>query len=598
MIAKVVFNLGVEKEFDYFSSEVNLVGKRVLVELNKKKLVGVVIKETKKTNVKNIKEIKVVLDEASPTLTREQLRFVYMLRRYYPYSLGELTFIMIPSLLRSSKRLNIESRIIKERRVSRRKKECIFLKEANPYCRLEIYKKKIASTLKNGSVIFCVPTSSHLKIVYKDLEKKFSSKIALLYSQQKRKEFFSEWLKIKEGKKLILGTRTAIFYFPEDLELIILDEEISPFYFHPEKPFYRAPEVAYLLCQMKKIDLILGGDFPSLEMFKMIREGKIKLVDKKKKITFSSWKILEAKDIISKRQSLKVNPLIIEILRKTKEEGKRVAIFYPRGGFSLYLRCANCGYLYFCPKRCAPLRYSQEKNELVCPFCGYREEAPSSCRKCSSSYLKPEGVGMERISFYFRRFFPQLKTSLERKDFLLVTYSNLDTSFWWENSFSRSLVLNPHLLLSLLDFEATFRLYIYLNRIRYLTREEVIIFRQFSYHYLWESLDKNWLDFYKKELQLRKKARLPPFIHLAKLTLRAKNKDILLQKAERICKILKKNDKLEVFGPLKEYPFNKLNKFYYSIVVKAARRKVIFEEIKKIFSLFRRGTTKLAVVIR
>jgi len=598
MIAKVVFNLGVEKEFDYFSSEANLAGKRVLVEFNKKKLVGVVIKETKKTNVKNIKDIKVVLDEASPTLSKEQLRFIYMLKRYYPYSLGELAFIMIPSLLRSSKRLNIESKIVKKRSVSRKKKACIFLKEFNPYCRLETYRKKIASALKNGSVIFCVPTLSHLEIVYKDLEKEFSSKIVLLYSQQKRKEFFSEWLKIKEGKKLILGTRIAIFYFPEDLELIILDEEISPFYFHPEKPFYRLPEVAYLLCQMKKIDLMLGGDFPSLEIFKMIEEGKIKLVDKKKKSILSSWKILEAKDVVSKKYFLKVHPLIIEILRKAEEEGKKVAIFYPRGGFSLYLKCTNCGYLYFCPKGCSPLKYSQEREELICPFCGYREKAPSSCRRCSSSYLKPVGIGTERLSFYFKRFFPQIKTSLEKKDFLLTTYSNLDTSFYWKNFFSRSLVLNIHLLLSLLDFEATFRLYIYLNRIRYLTEEEVVVFKQFSQHYLWESLNEGWLDFYKKELHLRKRAKLPPFIHLAKITLRAKNKNILLRKAEKICRVLKENSKLEVFGPIKEYPFNKLNKFYYAVVVKAASRKVIFQEIRKIFFLFRRGTTKLAVVIR
>jgi len=596
MIVKVVFNLAVEKEFAYLSNEGKLLGKRVWVELNKKKMVGIVVEEgIKKTNIKKLKLVEEVLDKNCSTLDKFQLDFAYLLKKNYPYSLGELTFLMVPSFLRKRKKIEV----IEGGRESTSSEnfEAIYIKAESFRERLEIYEEKIKKVGKTGSAIFCFPSLAHLEEYSKILRKTFNKEFVVIHAQQRRKEFLNQWLRIKKGNVFILSTKVGIFYFPLDLRLIVIEEENSPFYFHPEKPFYGLQDIAFLLAKMKKIPLILSADFPSLKLFKMIKEKRVKLIEKKgtrkKKI-----KVINIQSIISRRYSLKVNPLICEILRKSAISQERVSIFFPRKGFSLLLRCAECGYLYYCPKSCSPLRFSQEENKLVCPFCGYQEIVTGRCKRCASTYLVPLGVGGERISSYLKRVSPQIKDFFASGKFVFTNYSILDTPLYKKDSFDKSLVLNSELLLSCLDFEAVFRLYLYLKRISFLTKEEVLVFTNLSSFYLWQVLEKSWRRFYNKELSLRKEVKLPPFIYLAKITLRAKNKDILYEKAEKIYNILNKNEKLQVFGPLKEYPFCKTNKFYYTIVVKSQDKERLIRETEKIMLSFRKGTTKIAVSIR
>lgn len=599
MVVKVVFNLGVEKEFDYLSNQRKLLGKRVLAELNKKKMVGVVVKEEVKTNIKEIKSIEQVLDKNFSTLSKSQLAFAHLLKKNYPYSLGELVFLMVPSFLKKGKKLEMKENLENScKDTSSEKFEVTYIKADIPHQRFEVYEEKIKKASKEGSVIFCVPSVVYLEEYSKILKKVFNKEFVIIHTQQRRRELLNQWLKIKKGKVFILCTKVGVFYFPSDLRLIIIEEENSPFYFHPEKPFYELQDIAFLLAKMKKIPLILSADFPSLKLFKMIKEKKVKLIEKKSKAKRGGIKVINIQSIISHKYSLKVNPLICEILRKSATSQERVSIFYPRKGFSLFLRCAECGYLYYCPKNCSPLRYSREKKKLICPFCGYQETAPDRCKKCSSAYLVPLGIGGERISGYLKQISSEIKDFFNSGKFILTNYSLLDSPFYWRNFSDKSLVLNSELLLSCLDFEAIFRVYLYLKRIALMTKKEVLIFTNLSEHYLWQMLKKNWRSFYNKELSLRKEVNLPPFVYLAKVTLRAKNKDILSKKAEKIYNILNKEKKLQVFGPLKEYPFRKTNKFYYTIVVKSSDREKLTKEMEKIILSFRKGTTKIAISIR
>ena len=595
MIVKVVFNLAVEKEFVYLSNENKLLGKRVWAELNKKKMVGIVVEENiKKTDIEKLKLVEEVLDRESSTLNKFQLDFAYLLKKNYPYSLGELTFLMVPSFLRKRKKIEIEE---KREFISSENFETIYVKANSFEERLKIYEEKIKKAEKTGSAIFCFPSLAYLEEYSKILRKTFNKEFVVIHAQQKRREFLNQWLRIKKGNVFILSTKVGIFYFPSDLRLIVIEEESSPFYFHPEKPFYELQNIAFLLAKMMKIPLILSADFPSLKLFKMIKEKKVRLIEKKetrkKKI-----KVINIQSIVSRKYSLKVNPLVCEILRKSAISQEKVSIFFPRKGFSLLLKCAECGYLYYCPKNCSPLRFSQEKNKLICPFCGYQETVTGKCKRCASTYLVPLGVGGERISSYLKRVSPQIKDSFDSGRFIFTNYSILDTPLYKEDSFDKSLVLNSELLLSCLDFEAVFRLYLYLKRISFLTKGEVLVFTNLSSFYLWQVLEKSWRKFYNEELSLRKEIKLPPFIYLAKITLRAKNKDILYEKAEKIYNILNKDRKLQVFGPLKEYPFCKTNKFYYTIVVKSQDKERLIRETEKIMASFRKGTTKIAISIR
>ena len=97
-IAKVVFNLGVNKEFDYFlSSSLDVrIGSRVRVEFNKNIRTAVIVSFSKKTEIKGIKPILNCLD-AEPSLSKEHVDFARRLSKEY----------ICPLLNRNSKIMNI-----------------------------------------------------------------------------------------------------------------------------------------------------------------------------------------------------------------------------------------------------------------------------------------------------------------------------------------------------------------------------------------------------------------------------------------------------------------------------------------------------------
>ena len=84
----------VRKDFTYFSYEKIKVGSRVKVTFNKRELVGVVYKKTKKPNFKTA-EIKKLLDEI-PTFDKLSLKTLNWISDFYIHSRGEVFSNFLP----------------------------------------------------------------------------------------------------------------------------------------------------------------------------------------------------------------------------------------------------------------------------------------------------------------------------------------------------------------------------------------------------------------------------------------------------------------------------------------------------------------------
>jgi primosomal protein N' (replication factor Y) len=601
-IAKVVFNLGVDKEFDYLVPKGRgvSIGSRVWVEFNRRERVGLVIGVAPKSRRARLNPILEVLDQI-PTLTLEHINFIKTLKKQYPFSLGELSFLMIPPPLRRKRRLSsfqCETYGTYKSQITNLKPLCI--KGNNILKRLGVYKEKIILVLERGSVIMCFPSVSFLEFAKKMLEKEFGSKIVTLHTDQRDKEILFNWLETRKGRKFILGTRSSLFYYPPDLALIILEEENSPYYFCPQIPYYYLWDVAYLLHKFKKVELILGTDYPSLNVFKMINEKSIDLIEAseaKKPI-----EILKAKTFIYPRRSTQINPLLEELLAQNLEKDKKILILYNKKGFFSILRCTNCGQTFLCPRCLGYLSFSLKEKKGICFRCSYKEDVSGLCKICHSGYIRMYGVGIERLE---SRLKGSLKANIDTLDkagddtqIILTTYAVLDTPVLLNKKVDVGFILDSDYFLSRIDFEATFRLYIYLRRLSSLVREGVYVFTQTPNHYLWGDINKSWYKFYQREVVLRKEAHLPPFRYFAKITLRAKNKNKLLIKAYRLYNILSQEKLLVVFGPVEEIPLRLGGKYFYSVIVKARNKLLLRKKIKEVIQTFRRGSTKIAVIIR
>ncbi|MBP7088245.1 MAG: hypothetical protein KBB01_02985 [Candidatus Omnitrophica bacterium] len=603
-IAQVSIPIGLEREFDYYFDPQKLKiqkGMRVLVNFNGKKRIGVVVNLKKSSKVEKLKPILDILDTTA-VLTEKQISFADKLSHFYPYAKAEFIFMMLPSYLKKPKKHALDITCKDIPKIIRLKdnppvREDLptktFIKADSFIERYAFWKEEIRKALEKGSVLICFPQLSYLERARKVIDNDFSSYIRVIQSRQKEKELYFNWNNSRE-KVLVLGTRVAMFYCPIDLELIIIEEDNSPYYYHEEKPFYHLRDVALLFSEIHKVNMILSADLPSLKTYKLIKEGKVVLKDHGS-LTNSYIKLVNISEF-SKAKLL--SPIFIELLRKAIDEKKRVIIFWNKKGLGRAIICSNCGRTFTCKRCSASLQLILGSKEGICPYCQSKEQLPSVCHFCHNGYFKSVGYGIERLEANLRKIFPEVKIDNwqiynDSSDIVLTTSKVL--SYLPDlKKFDLGFCLDADFSLSYLDYNATFNLFIYLKKISLFIKSGIYVFTHNQNYYLFRYLNQNWIDFYEAELTLRQSLNLPPFSFIIKITLRAVNKNMLLKKSQQIYNKLKKVFS-QVYGPSEERPFKLRDKYRYGIIVKTSDKKKAIKLIKKDLEGLRSSAVKLAI---
>lgn len=144
----------------------------------------------------------------------------------------------------------------------------------------EIYIKLIEKYLKEGKQsLLLIPEIILTNQISEKLKNYFWKDLIVLnstVSDTKKTKYFSD---IESGNaKIIIGTRSALFYPFSDLWLIIIDEEHDNSYISDQNPRYNAIEVANKITDLNWNKLLLASGTPSINsMFKGIK-GDYKLL--------------------------------------------------------------------------------------------------------------------------------------------------------------------------------------------------------------------------------------------------------------------------------------------------------------------------------
>lgn len=600
-VAKVILPIALDKEFDYFIPENIKVykGARVLIDFNRKKRVGIVTGQRPVSKIANLKPILELLDEIE-VLGDEHIQFGNHLCKKYPYNLGEFLFMMLPSNLKNPKKLSHDAdqptgRLLEKENKHRVQSQPLFIKGDIFNQRYQLWREHIRVALKGGSVLICFPQIAYLEAARLQIERDFKGKVCVIHSSMSEKDILNAW-KRSRNNCIILGTRVSIFYYPQDLNLIIVDEESSPYYFQEEKPFHNLTDVAFMLSKLKMADLILSGDFPSLSVYKLIKDEKVSLIDKD-----SHHKNIKVVEEQKHKTRHFLSPILTELLRKNIEDNERAVIIYNRKGFGAILACNACGHIYRCQHCSTFLKLSSDKQQAICPYCRSHRPLPKVCEKCNSGYLVSRGMGIERLGAVLRRMFPEAKidnwAKRSKDSQIILATSGILSVLYGGQVFDRGFVLGIDSMLSRLDYEATFEAFTYLSRLALLFKKDLFVFTQNSNHYLFKAMGGEYQQFYDEELALRKELELPPYGVLAKITLREKDENRLFKHASQLYnKLCKKG--FDVFGPLKEKPFKLRDKYRYTIIVKSKKDSNLREEIKEQIKGLRSTHLKVAAEIR
>ena len=242
----------------------------------------------------------------------------------------------------------------------------------------EIYMNLISHMIAEGKEsIVLVPEIALTPQMVERFKGRFGNDIAVFHSGLSDGERFDEWLRVKEGKvKLAVGARSAIFLPFKNLGLIVIDEEHEVSYKSDSDPKYDAREIAYLKCSIENCKLILGSATPSMESYYKASINQTELITIKNRADGAAMPEIEVVDmreeLMNNNKSM-FSRKLHEGIEECLKNNKQVILFLNRRGFSTFVSCRQCGFVFKCDNCDISLTYHREDNSLGCHYCGSKK---------------------------------------------------------------------------------------------------------------------------------------------------------------------------------------------------------------------------------
>jgi primosomal protein N' (replication factor Y) len=628
--AEVAINLPIKDE-DTLTYEIPYemknveVGKRVEIEVRNKKMEGVVIEIHSMIPNYKTKPIQRVVDK-EPIITHAQIELGKWMKDFYVSTLGESLYKMIPTGRRniSSEKLDIaaESKLLKlnaEQEKAYKNIRSTFGKESTHLLygitgsgKTEVYIHLMYDLLNNTdkSAIFLVPEISLTVQILKRLELIFGTQLAMLHSAMKVSEKFRNYQQILKGeKRIIVGTRSAIFAPVKNLGLIILDEEHDGSYKEHSNPRYHARQIAMQRSKMSLATVVLGSATPSIESFYHAKRGNISfhtMKERAKSAELSKVFLQEKKDdkdIIS-------DTLLFKIKQRLDKK-EQVVLLLNRRGHSPLLFSKTEKKMLECPNCSTNLCY-HNKGKAVCHLCGYNESYAKLNERLNGE-IELMGAGTQKLEEYLLDKFPTAiierldQDATKNKEILtdvigkliahkidILTGTQMIAKGLDASHVTLVGVINANTGLGLPDFRSSERVYSLLTQVsgragRSELKGEVIIETSNSTHPVIQfATRQNYDEFFEHEILVRRDLLYPPFCRLIRLLTRSK---LETKSAESIDYVKKELDSRIAKADLKDVivlgpapaPFYKIDSnFRNHIVIKCNSLQKLRDIIRQI----------------
>lgn len=447
----------------------------------------------------------------------------------------------------------------------------------------EVYMRLVEDVLKNGkSAIILVPEISLTPQMVERFKGRFGSDVALFHSKLSDGERFDEWYRVKDGKvRLIVGARSAIFLPAKNLGIIIIDEEHENTYKSDQNPKYQTREVAEFISELHNCKVVLGSATPAIESYYRALSGEIKLIELKNRIDNRPMPVME---IVDMREELKnsnkslFSRALFDNINNTLNKGQQVILFLNRRGFSTFVSCRSCGYVFECEDCDISMTYHRN-GSLVCHYCGKIRKESKICPKCKSKYVKFFGAGTERVEEEVKKYFSKARVVRMDVDTTRTKNSHEKLYNLFKNGegdiligtqmISKGLdfpnvtlvgVLAADMSINIPDYRSAERSFQLITQVggragRGTKEGKVIIQTYEPEHYsLKYAANYDYEGFYEKEFTIRGLMKYPPFGKILLISGASRNETLLINFMKDIAKsikgiIIKKNG-LELLGPV------------------------------------------------
>ncbi|MEN8144139.1 MAG: primosomal protein N' [Gemmatimonadota bacterium] len=282
-----------------------------------------------------------------------------------------------------------------------------------------VYLELLEEARRRGrSGLVLVPEIALTPQTVRRFRERFADDVAVLHSGLSAGERHDEWLALRTGtKRVAIGTRSAVFAPVPDLGLIVVDEEHDGSYKQSETPRYHARAVAAMRARIEGALCVLGSATPCLETWHNAREGRYRLFELPDRVTEHALPAVELVDMKQVRKAalgtrferegpIILSPRLREAIGGRLERSEQSILLLNRRGYSTFLQCAECGFVWTCPSCNVSLTWHRRRGMLLCHHCGYEEPRPAACGQCGSDQVEYSGMGTEQVERRVGELFP------------------------------------------------------------------------------------------------------------------------------------------------------------------------------------------------
>ena len=479
----------------------------------------------------------------------------------------------------------------------------------------EVYMRMVEEALqKNQSAIVLVPEISLTPQMIERFKGRFGRDVALFHSKLSDGERYDEWFRVKEGKaRLVVGARSAIFLPVKNLGLIIIDEEHENTYKSDQNPKYQTKEVAEFLSEQKGCRVVLGSATPTIETYYRALTGDLKLLELNSRVDGKAMPPMKVIDMRNELRSGNISLFSRELFKDIEEKlskGEQIILFLNRRGFSTFVSCRSCGYVFKCEECDISMTYHRS-GLLVCHYCGKTKRAPQKCPKCDSKYVKFFGAGTERVEEEVKKYFKDARVlrmdvdTTRSKD----SYENIYNTFKEGKAdiligtqmISKGLdfknvtlvgILAADMSINIPDYRAAERTFQIITQVagragRGEKQGKVVIQTYTPEHYSLEyAVNYDYEGFYEKEFTVRALMKYPPFGKILLINGISKKEDLLKNFMHKISNVIKplveKELDIDILGPIPCLVAKVKENYRWQIVIKGEFESEFAKKIKEL----------------
>ncbi len=506
---------------------------------------------------------------------------------------------------------DIQRQALQQIETSLQEKNTVLLHGVTGSGKTLLYIELIKKALQRGQqTLYLLPEIALTTQIISRLQKIFGNDIVTYHSKMNHHERVEVWQAVMQGKKIVLGARSALFLPYNNLSLIIVDEEHDSSYKQQDPaPRYQGRDVAIYMAKIFDAKVVLGTATPSIETYYNARKNKFGLVTISQRfgeVNLPSIDVIDVKEA-TKRKEMKshFSKILIDAIETTLQQKKQIIIFKNRRGFAPTLRCTTCDWHSECKNCDVSLTYHKNSDTLRCHYCAYETKIYKSCPACGSKVLTLQGFGTEKIEDELKIFFPNAKigrldldvartkkahtkiiNEFEEHQLDILVGTQMVTKGLDFDSVTLVGVLSADQLFRFPEFRANERAFQLLTQVagragRRKEKGKVLIQAyQPNHPVLQKVVENNYIEFYQKEIQERKEFAYPPFVRLIKITLKHKIPKIILDAANSYAAMLREELGEKVIGPAVPDVSRIRNEYLMDIMLKLEKDNKLIQHVK------------------